>query len=521
MHTLWFTAVVVAAACACRDVTDMAITKTSPAKWVWMGALTSSSIRIRASTAFQDPACDPAKVSLYVHPSPAPESGETHGRRVAGMRQQMNPTTTLHDFQAHDLVPGNNVAFDIRYDNSPIWTPKTTRHVQLPPPKGTPFSFQFAFSSCADEDSDPEVFHDIRRQDPLFFVHMGDLHYANLEVNDVGAFRGAYESMFASPAGQAMLGMELPMAYMWDDHDYGPDNSDATAPGRNASLQAYREYTPHYPLQNPYVRVVSRESEHASEDLMNAIQQTFTIGRVHFIMTDLRSQRTPNLDQDVPTKTILGPAQKQWFKDELRRASTSPDIALIVWVNTMPWHDDERKWGHFTHEQAEVVAVVRDLDTAAVPLVIISGDAHMLAVDDGTHSPGGLPVFHAAALGRPGSIKGGPYSHGAFPGSGQFGIMRVSDDGQRVCLHFSGRRGVDQVIAYDTCDPASTPGEPYIPPSKIVRVATRMWKKTLSRLETRWKKVKFQSVALFLALLLGVTAVSVVVRRMQPRAKRD
>jgi hypothetical protein len=49
-----------------------------------------------------------------------------------------------------------------------------------------------------------------------------------------------------------MLNMELPMAYMWDDHDFGPDNSDATAPGRDASLRAYREYVPHYPLQDKY-----------------------------------------------------------------------------------------------------------------------------------------------------------------------------------------------------------------------------------------------------------------------------
>jgi alkaline phosphatase D len=84
----------------------------------------------------------------------------------------------------------------------------------------------------------------------------------------------------------------------------------------------------------------------------------------------------------------------------------------------MPWIDDERKWGHFTFEQREIVAFIEKLNTSAVPIVIVSGDAHMLAVDDGSHSPGHLPVFHAAALGRPGSIKGGPYSHGAIPGSG-------------------------------------------------------------------------------------------------------
>ena len=66
---------------------------------------------------------------------------------------------------------------------------------------------------------------------------------------------------------------------------------------------------------------------------------------------------------------------------------------------------------------------------------MVSGDAHMVAIDDGTNSgygpdgSPGFPVLHAAALDRPGSVKGGPYSHGAFPGGGQFGRIEIRDDG--------------------------------------------------------------------------------------------
>jgi hypothetical protein len=66
---------------------------------------------------------------------------------------------------------------------------------------------------------------------------------------------------------------------------------------------------------------------------------------------------------------------------------------------------------------------------------MLSGDAHMVAGDDGTNSDystqhmGGFPVFHAAALDRPGTIKGGPYSLGTYPGGGQFGLLQIEDDG--------------------------------------------------------------------------------------------
>jgi hypothetical protein len=68
-------------------------------------------------------------------------------------------------------------------------------------------------------------------------------------------------------------------------------------------------------------------------------------------------------------------------------------------------------------------------------LLMVAGDAHMVAIDDGTNNRyatsgrRGFPVLHAAALDRRGGVKGGPYSEGAFPGSGQFGTITVRDDG--------------------------------------------------------------------------------------------
>ncbi|ETW04391.1 hypothetical protein H310_04674 [Aphanomyces invadans] len=474
------------AADACRDVA----TKGLPVNWVWLGALTSNSIRLRTSVTFVDPGCDPTKLSMWV----TQDTESTSHLRFPGSSQSMSSTTSIFDFHATGLTPGASIAYEIRYDESTV-VKRSARSVRLPPSPGAPVSFKFAFSSCADEDSDPEVFQQIASHDPQFFVHMGDLHYANLEVNDVNAFRGAYESMFASPAGQAMLKMELPMAYMWDDHDFGPDNSDSTAPGRPASLLAYREYVPHYPLHRP-------------NDPLDTIQQVFTIGRVRFIVTDLRSQRTPNDAPDVPSKTILGADQKQWFKDQVRAATTSTDVGLIVWVNTMPWIDDERKWGHFTHEQKDLVAFFATQDLVSVPLVIISGDAHMLAVDDGSNSPGNITTFHAAAMGRPGSVKGGPYSHGAIPGSGQFGLLDVHDVGDRICLRYSGRRGATEMLAYDTCQP-SVPGSytPYTPPSRPVRVIMRALKKALSRLEKKWNAVSPSHLVAWAALVACVVGI--------------
>jgi hypothetical protein len=79
---------------------------------------------------------------------------------------------------------------------------------------------------------------------------------------------------------------------------------------------------------------------------------------------------------------------------------------------------------------------------------MLSGDAHMVAIDDGTHSnyatgPGrgrrGFVVMHAAPLDRRTSEKGGPYSLGISRQRGQFGLVDVTDDGQELSVELSGR----------------------------------------------------------------------------------
>jgi hypothetical protein len=87
-------------------------------------------------------------------------------------------------------------------------------------------------------------------------------------------------------------------------------------------------------------------------------------------------------------------------------------------------------------------------------VAIVSGDMHALAADDGTHSPGGIPVFQAAALNQSSSHKGGPYTHGPFPAAlavpvQQYGVMDVVDSGATIELQFTGHQvGVGPVLSY-------------------------------------------------------------------------
>jgi phosphodiesterase/alkaline phosphatase D-like protein len=302
-----------------------------------------------------------------------------------------------------------------------------------------PQSLTVAIGSCARVGSNGAVFDAIRGLDPDLFVIDGDFHYANITDGDPNAFREVLDYTMERSA-QSALYRSTPVAYIWDDHDYGGDNADQTSPTRWASMAVYREYTPHYPL--------------AGDDA--PIYQAFTIGRVRFLLTDTRSSRTPRSAPDDENKTMLGAEQKAWLERELLIADD--EYALTVWVNPTPWvgaaSAGSDSWAGYSTERREISDFIA---THAIDrLVMLSGDAHMVAIDDGTNTDystdggAGFPLLHGAALDRPGRIKGGPYSVGAIAGGGQFGVLEVDDDGTTVHVSLSGRNWRNEtLLSYD------------------------------------------------------------------------
>lgn len=311
------------------------------------------------------------------------------------------------------------------------------------PAVGEPSSFKFAVSTCAGQgpraslpgpdgemtdcwptpESDSRIsnhvgFSHIAATRPDFFIHTGDLHYRDINVDDTSAFRNAYDEVLNAPRQQNLY-LLAPVAYMWDDHDYGPNNSDRTAPGRAAAAYAYRQRVPHHPLPD-------------SGGV--GIWQSWTYGRVRFVMPDVRSYRDPDSDTEGPSKTLLGPEQKAWLKAELLAARDDEDIRVVCLVWSDPWiqsttHLDERaELGDFI--------TANGLDRM---MFAVCGDWHGIGFDDGTNNPyGGFPVYQAGPIDSRPSGPSVPYSHGSSARRGQFATVSVRDTGRTVQVAVQG-----------------------------------------------------------------------------------
>jgi licheninase len=277
-----------------------------------------------------------------------------------------------------------------------------------------PASFTFDFGSCNTGNHQGAYNAIAARNDDMFF-HVGDLYYHDGSGTSLTNFRSR---MGTAVTASQNLFATVNMFYIPSDHD-GMNNDGANGSDPTAWTNWNIARSEHFPWQQSY--------------------QTWVWGRVRFIMLDTRSFKSNPANTDNSSKTALGTTQKQWLKDTIN-AATEPVIVIgqdTPWVTGTSAGDDA--WGGFMTERNELASFI---DGTNKNVVMLGGDMHALAANDGSSSPGGVPIFHAAPFNQAASHKGGPYTQGPYPAAGptvqQYGRVVVTDSGTQISLAFNG-----------------------------------------------------------------------------------
>ena len=454
---------------------------TTRCEWCWLGAVSDRSITIKAklSTELQ-PGKNYIQV-LYSRSSDLTLTNRDVNKVPASLLSDRIATFNLSDLEADTVYHYVIIADGRRYPEEGTLQFKTVK-------VGQPYDFAIACSACAGGTlgqvlssgvSNSKVFEAIAQYQYQthdgnsgldLFIHMGDLHYRNdlpiigLKENYLDDYRTNYD-LVMEQTRQRDLYQNIPFAYIWDDHDYGFNDADGTYNLKYLASEAYRERVPHYPLVEELDTIAGR----------GAIYQSFTIGRVRFIMTDSRFHQNPIAIADNLDKTLLGKKQRAWLLQQLLAGKKrQQDLleGLTIWVNSIPWIAEPESatssWNRFTQERTAIANFIKE--NQIDKLLMISGDAHMLALDDGTEGTansyatgdgGSFPVIQAAALDSRGSFKGGPYNgkkylvdpaikniDGAIPGKGQWGLLRFSDDGSKIEVRVELKRMENTLIQH-------------------------------------------------------------------------
>ena len=108
---------------------------------------------------------------------------------------------------------------------------------RTPSPKGMRFEFKIAAAGCATTGSESSVFRFLKREEPILFLHLGDLHYEDIGADDVEMRLMAVDMVMDRSVKSELFGL-VGLVYMWDDHDY---TGNTLGGGGGGGMQGYVE----------------------------------------------------------------------------------------------------------------------------------------------------------------------------------------------------------------------------------------------------------------------------------------
>jgi alkaline phosphatase D len=232
-----------------------------------------------------------------------------------------------------------------------------------------PPDFTFATGSCAyinepvvDRPGKPygsgyEIFNTIHQQKPDFMLWVGDNTYLReVDWNSRSGIFHRYTHTRSTPEMQPLLGSIHHYA-TWDDHDFGPDNSDRSFWNKQLTRDAFKLFwaNPNYPA-----------NEH------EGIYGTFHWNDVQFFLLDNRYHKTPNhnfLDQ----RTMLGSSQLQWLIDALIYSKATFKF-IVIGSQVLNPTLLEDSYTFYAEEKEQLLRAIRHANIPGV--IFLDGDRH-------------------------------------------------------------------------------------------------------------------------------------------------
>ncbi len=222
-----------------------------------------------------------------------------------------------------------------------------------------PQTVRLVFGSCAQEragKSNP-VFPAIRARKPDAFVLIGDTPYIDSLRLDIQ--RRRYREFFSDPGLAALRGMTATYA-VWDDHDFGRNDSDGRLQGKEQARRAFVEW--------------HAEGRYGIDG--EGVNSSFRSGAIEVFLLDARWwSGTTRSSFDPARRTLLGAKQQAWLEERL----LASNAAFKLLVTGMVWNDAVREkktdyWGAYPHERVGMFRFLAERKIRGV--VLVGGDVH-------------------------------------------------------------------------------------------------------------------------------------------------
>ena len=249
------------------------------------------------------------------------------------------------------LSPNTQYHFTITIDgkSDPAWMGS----FKTAPAKGKPAAFKLALTSCMKIGQPQASWYLLLAQQPDIHLTVGDTHYADTTDPTVQL---KHHVNYRRQKEFAAVLRKVPTYAIWDDHDYGPNNSDGTAKGKENSLAGWKQA-----WANPAL---------GTQDAPGAFFK-FSYADVDFFMVDSRYHRSPDKAPDDDEKRMLGDLQFAWLLNGLRDSQAR--FKVIVSGSTLH-HSKVDGWRIYTFSRHRLFDALKKHRISGV--MYMSGDIH-------------------------------------------------------------------------------------------------------------------------------------------------
>lgn len=309
---------------------------------------------------------EPASIALRFWPA----GDERQARVTPEVAAEATRAFTV-EIDVTDLAPGTEYAYRVVIDGEPV-EPKFEQRFQTQPLwqwRSDPPAFSFALGSCAyvnqpeyDRPGRPygaayQVFDAIAEKRPDFMLWLGDnVYYREADWHSVSAMYARYGHTRQLPELQRLLAGTHHYA-TWDDHDYGPNDSDSSYRLREQALRIFEAFWP-----NPEF-----------DSTAGGVTHYFEWHDAAFFMLDNRYFRRAN-DRVTGERTVLGREQVEWLVDALKASSAAFKFVVMGGQFLNSAETGENYVNLAPGERREILDLI---DAEDIPGVLfLSGDRH-------------------------------------------------------------------------------------------------------------------------------------------------
>ena len=216
-----------------------------------------------------------------------------------------------------------------------------------------PVKYNYLFASCVSYNVSKiqEAWDAILKEDYDFQMFHGDNVYANSTAyNVLWGHHMEQRSLF----NFSKVLSRAPTFATWDDHDFGPNDSDGDSSGKEESLRLFKDVwaNPSYGLPDA-----------------PGVFYTYMWGDVQYFVLDNRYYRTKH--GKGPSNTQLGAKQREWLLDGLKKSRATFKVIL----SGGSIQRGSEKWAEYEVEFKTIMNFIRDNKIYGV--MFQGGDVHI------------------------------------------------------------------------------------------------------------------------------------------------